>query len=116
MAALHLALEEHRIVICAQILREIHDVLTGKFRWSDMRLEGVLGEFRTGWTHVETPGRLHGVCRDANDDVIIECAVMAGADIIVTGDKDLLAIRKYRRIRMITPREFLDEFEMRIGD
>lgn len=113
MAALQLALEEHRIAICAEILREIRTVLTQKFKWSNLRLDDVLAEFRSGWIHVETPGRLRGVCRDPNDDVIIECAVIAGADFIVTGDKDLLAVRQYQGIRIVTPRDFLDEFEAR---
>ena len=42
--------------------------------------------------------------------MIIECAALAGADLIVTGDKDLLAVQNYQHIRMITPREFLSEF------
>lgn len=42
--------------------------------------------------------------------MILECATVAGAEVIVTGDKDLLAIGKYQDIRIITPRNFLDEF------
>lgn len=44
---------------------------------------------------------------------MIECAVVAGADLIVTGDKDLLGLRQYQGICIMTPREFLDEFEQR---
>ena len=115
LAALLLTSEEHKIAVCPQILREVRRVLTEKFKWSDARLDAVFAEFRAGWIHVETPGQLCGVCRDRNDDVIIECAVMAGADVIVTGDKDLLALRGYKSVRIVTPREFLDEFESRPG-
>jgi len=108
--ALHLAFEEHRLSTCEQIRGEVRDVLTERFNWSDDRFDAVLAEFSSGLIQVETPGHLSGICRDASDDVIIECAVLAGADLIITGDKDLLAVRQYRGIRIVTPRQFLDEF------
>jgi putative PIN family toxin of toxin-antitoxin system len=45
--------------------------------------------------------------RDPDDGKIIGCAVAAGADYIVTRDKDLLSLGTYERIVMITPEEFL---------
>jgi predicted nucleic acid-binding protein len=39
--------------------------------------------------------------------MILECAELAGAQFIVTGDKDLLALHPYRGIRIVTPAEFL---------
>jgi predicted nucleic acid-binding protein len=47
------------------------------------------------------------VCRDPNDDVVLECAVVSGAQAIVTGDKDLLVLDPYDGIRIVTPAEFL---------
>jgi putative PIN family toxin of toxin-antitoxin system len=46
--------------------------------------------------------------RDPNDDMIIACALEAGADHVVTRDKDLLSLGTYQGIRMVTPRQFLD--------
>jgi predicted nucleic acid-binding protein len=54
------------------------------------------------------PGILSGVCRDPKDDFILECAVLGNADVIVTGDKDLLALGEYEGIRIVTPRQYLD--------
>ena len=108
--ALHLALEEHQLSSCEQILHEIRRVLTERFNWSEAQFDSVLAEFSIGLIQVETPGKLSGICRDPNDDAILECAVLAGADLIVTGDKDLLDLREYQGIRIVTPRQFLDEF------
>jgi uncharacterized protein len=47
-------------------------------------------------------------CRDAKDDMFLELAVNGKADMLVTGDKDLLALHPYRGIPIITVREFLD--------
>jgi len=49
------------------------------------------------------PGKLRGVCRDPNDDLILECAVVNGAKFIVTGDIDLLVLHPYAGIKIPCP-------------
>jgi len=48
------------------------------------------------------------VCRDPDDDVVLGTAMAAGADVIVTGDKDLLVLGAYEGIGIETPRQFLE--------
>ena len=48
------------------------------------------------------------VCRDPDDDKFINCAIDAKAIYIVSGDKDLLTIREYNDIQILTAREFFD--------
>ena len=43
------------------------------------------------------------VCRDADDDVILGTAIAAHADLIVTGDKDLIVLGSYEGIPIVTP-------------
>jgi uncharacterized protein len=47
------------------------------------------------------------VCRDADDDKILELAVSGLASHIVTGDLDLLVLDPFRGIRIISPQMFL---------
>jgi predicted nucleic acid-binding protein len=54
-------------------------------------------------------GALHGVCRDPKDDMVLECAVNADAQLVVTGDNDLLAVEFFRNIRIVTPRTYLGD-------
>ena len=49
-----------------------------------------------------------GVVRDPNDDMVIACALKAGANYIVTRDKDLLSLGAYEGIQIVTPRQLLD--------
>jgi hypothetical protein len=55
---------------------------------------------------VEPTMRLDVVNEDAEDNKILECALAAGADIIVSGDKHLLKLGKFRKTRILPPSEF----------
>ncbi len=50
------------------------------------------------------------VCRDPEDDKFLACALAARVAMIVSGDKDLLAISGYRGIKVITPRSFVNTY------
>jgi putative PIN family toxin of toxin-antitoxin system len=50
-------------------------------------------------------------CRDPRDDIFLELAVNGDADLIVSGDRDLLDMRSFRHVAILTPRQFLDRFE-----
>lgn len=47
-------------------------------------------------------------CRDPEDDKILEVALNGRADVIITGDEDLLALHPWREIAIVTPAEYLD--------
>jgi uncharacterized protein len=48
-------------------------------------------------------------CRDVKDNMILELAVDGQADIIITGDKDLLELHPFREIFILSPNEFLNQ-------
>ena len=48
------------------------------------------------------------ICRDADDDVVLATALAGKADVIVTGDNDLLVLKTFRGIRILSPRKFLE--------
>jgi putative PIN family toxin of toxin-antitoxin system len=48
------------------------------------------------------------VCRDKDDDVVLATALAGKADVIVTGDEDLLVLKKFRGIKIRSPRQFLE--------
>jgi len=51
------------------------------------------------------------VCRDKDDDVVLATALAGKADVIVTGDEDLLVLKKFRGIEILSPRKFLERLD-----
>lgn len=51
---------------------------------------------------VEITANINGICRDPNDDKFLSCAVSAGVDFIVSGDKDLCDLGRYKSVRIIS--------------
>ncbi len=48
------------------------------------------------------------VCRDPNDDMVLATALAAQADLILTGDEDLLVLAEHEGIRILSPRQFVE--------
>ncbi len=100
----------HTVAICDQIVAEIRATLVRKFSWKDEEVLAILTEYTSDGKHVEVTGAVHGVCRDPKDDMVFECAVKADAEIIISGDNDLLSVKTYRGIQILTARQYLDRF------
>jgi putative PIN family toxin of toxin-antitoxin system len=49
------------------------------------------------------------VCADPDDDKFIACALSSGSKLIVSGDKHLLDVTRYRGIEILKPRPFVDK-------
>lgn len=60
-----------------------------------------------------TPGELEigGICSDADDDKYIAAAIEGRASFVVTGDRELLAVREHGGVRILAPRPFLSILE-----
>ena len=66
-----------------------------------------LSDYVRDATRITVIGNLSGICRDPNDDFILECASIGNANLIVTGDKDLLTLGTYGTTKILTPRQYL---------
>jgi predicted nucleic acid-binding protein len=60
---------------------------------------------------VSLTARIQGVVSDPNDDHVLDAAVSAGVEYLVTGDRELQSLRSYHGVQIISPREFLEVLE-----
>lgn len=104
--ALEKAMSEDVIATCDEIDEEIVRVLTGKFFWEHHRATFALQAILARGIRVKIRGAVK-VCRDPGDDMFLECATVAKADLLVAGDKDLLTLGVYEGTRIVTPVEYL---------
>lgn len=82
-------------------------MLAGKFGRERSTLRETLNELLQPACRVRVAGTVRGACRDPNDDAILETAVAARADLLIAGDKDLLSLRSFQNIDIVTPAAYL---------
>jgi putative PIN family toxin of toxin-antitoxin system len=99
------------LCISQSIIDETRRILLLRFEWSEEDLAHALDPLLTLAEIVE-PTTQVSMSRDRNDDHILACALDASADVIVTGDDDLLSLGRYENIRIVTPREFVTMLEL----
>lgn len=104
--ALEKAVSEDVIATCAEIEAEIQRVLTEKFLWDPDRARAALAAVLARAIRVRLRGMVKQ-CRDPNDDMFLECAARANANLLIAGDKDLLVLGSYEGTRILTPAEYV---------
>lgn len=96
------------LYISQPIIAEVKKVFIKKFKWPKSQLAAVIENILYSTTVVEPKQRLSVITADPSDNMILECAVAAYAQIIVSGDKHLLGLNHFQGIKIIKPRNFLD--------
>lgn len=95
--------QEARFYTSKAILEEYEQAIRRDFTEMIESLPGLIRDIMAISTLAEPSSRLHVVKEDPDDDKIIECAVAAGAEFIITYDSHLLKLREYGGIRILTP-------------
>ncbi len=100
------------LVISAYILEELRRTLETKpyfvERVTPVERETYLARLQQVAILVSPPGAVSGVVTDPADDPIVDAAVSAHVDYLVTGDKRVLAVKEYRGVKIVTARAFYE--------
>lgn len=110
--------ERGQVSLCAipSMLEELQEVLErSKFRKQLQNratsIEEIMSDLLPLVELYEPTAAPKAVPADPDDEIFIECALSADAPFLISGDDHLLRLRKYGRIRIVTPTEFLRTFE-----
>jgi putative PIN family toxin of toxin-antitoxin system len=93
------------------IQKELKVILGLKFGWNEFQVREALAEFSALVSLVRPSFKLSGIVAHDQDHRILECALAARADFLVTGDKKhLQPLKNFRGIRIVSPRDLLTFF------
>jgi putative PIN family toxin of toxin-antitoxin system len=110
MQAFREAKENGLILISAEILSELIDVLSrqkiDRYLSQEIREDFLASLARE--TELIIINETIDICRDLKDNKFLELAISGNATHIITGDKDLLELYPFRDILIVTPSQFLD--------
>jgi putative PIN family toxin of toxin-antitoxin system len=105
---LQVTLAEHQLVVGEKVLSELHRVLIRKFRTTTDLADETDEFLRREAEVIGVAPRLEVSVRDKDDLTVLEQAVAGAADMLVTGDRDLLELESEVPLRTLRPRGFWD--------
>jgi len=105
---------EFLIFTSAAIQAETERILLEKFRLSQEEVAFACGKLWRFSLVVEAAVKVEA-CDDPDDDKVLECALAAKADYIVSGDNDLLRLVAFQGIPIVRVRAFLDLLPLATG-
>jgi putative PIN family toxin of toxin-antitoxin system len=86
--------------------RTVHYLLT---KYKGNVFQAPFSSLLTHFKHIGSISDIQ-ICRDSDDNKFISCAYDGRCSLIVSGDKDLLTLKEYQGIKIVTVREFFNEY------
>lgn len=99
-------LSHHEILISEFVLEEFERVMKKKFHFSQDRIERTLGFLRREATTISSVRITKRLSRDKDDDQILADTLNVHADLLLTGDQDLLILRDTFAVPILSPSDF----------
>ncbi len=99
-----------QLFISPSILKEIEGALLRKFYWSARNVREASTAIQQFTRLVHPREAIHCITEDEPDNRILECAVEADADCVITGDQHLRQLKMFRGISIVSSREFIGAY------
>lgn len=104
----HSCIGKHKLYISEWILSELKDKLENKFNVPKTKILKLHNFLKKACYLVEPKGELIKESRDKKDNPILLLADYSHANLLITGDKDLLEMVKYKSIKIVNPRYYFE--------
>jgi len=98
---------QDELILSTDIIKEVLSVLSSKFGREREALSHVAVFLLDLGKRVKPDQRIR-VLKDEPDNRILECAVFGRAELIVTGDKEMLRLKEYGGIKITSLRDYLE--------
>lgn len=108
---LELCLRGHQVVLSDQILGELDRKLRKKIGVPPPTVRDILAYLRKNCILDRPVPVPPGICRDPDDLPILGLAAAARAECLVSGDEDLLVVKRYHETDILSPRQLYDRMK-----
>lgn len=103
-----------RLFLSEELLREYEGVLKRpKFKLGEKEVENLMRLIREKTVKVKPANKLTKIKKDLADNRVLECALEAQVDFIVTGNKKHFPFERFHKAKVVNPQEFATYFMMR---
>ncbi len=103
---LEFCVDRHQVVVSAFVLKELSDGLLKKLKMPPQIVEEIIDYLKDTCISVDPKPLNKPVCRDPKDDAILALVSETAVDYLITGDDDLLTLKKFNIALIVTPRKF----------
>jgi uncharacterized protein len=103
-ALVTVCLRSHELILSQHLLGETRRHLIDKFKMPAVRADEIVAFLREHADIVKPALVTSAACRDKDDLAVLGTAVAGRADLLVTGDQDLLVLKEHAGIPIVTPR------------
>ena len=108
---LRLVFASHQLFISEQVFKELKSVLRVKFGVSQELIDDFIWLLQQD-TVLTRPAQVPKVeLQDKDDLIILAAAIAAGAEVLVTGDKELLRLGHVGELEILSPRQFWERLK-----
>ena len=95
-------------VTCAELMDELAEKLELRLGFSAEQSAETIARYLRFLRIVRIPKVLDAVPRDPDDNAVLECAIEGKAIFVISGDKDLLELKKFQNIEIVRASDFLE--------
>ena len=104
----------YELVTCEFILKEYREKLVSKFSIPRRQASNAVTLLREQMVLSQPANLPQDACRDPDDIIVLGAAVGSQCQCLITGDKDLLVLKKFAGIDILSPGDFW-KYEIRFG-
>ena len=104
-------LTSHNLIVCGPLFKELKSALSKKFKIPENIVSETIGFLKQD-NIVSKIGKIPQIpIKDKDDLIILSCAINGKADLFVTGDKELLELKKLEKTIILSPRAFWEKIK-----
>ena len=96
------------LITSQRLLDELQRILVKRMKLESGLAGEIVAELAGELELIEPTALPQPVCRDKEDDWVLATALAGGAEILVSGDKDLLVLKEFQGIKFFSPRQFVE--------